>query len=65
MSTTAYCSLREIRRHRPAWLISIHGGRELSAAIHLATNVVHNNCEARHFGDHDIDGVDRIKTVVL
>lgn len=34
----------------------------------LAIVVVHNDCEVRYSGDQDpngIDGVDRIKTVVL
>jgi predicted nucleic acid-binding protein len=43
------------------------GERELSYAdaIHLATAVVHDDCETLYSGDPDFAGVDEIETVVL
>lgn len=43
------------------------GERELSYAdaIHLATAVVHDDCDVLYSGDSDFDGVDAIETVVL
>ncbi|WP_435185025.1 type II toxin-antitoxin system VapC family toxin [Halobellus sp. EA9] len=43
------------------------GDRELSYAdaIHLATAVVHEDCDALYSGDPDFAGIDEIETVVL
>lgn len=43
------------------------GERELSYAdaIHLATAVVHDDCDALYSGDPDFAGLDEIETVVL
>lgn len=43
------------------------GERELSYAdaIHLATAVVHDDCDVLYSGDSDFDGIDAIETVVL
>ena len=43
------------------------GERELSYAdaIHLATAVVHDDCDVLYSGDQDFEGIDAIETVVL
>ena len=43
------------------------GERELSyaGAIHLATAIVHDECDALYSGDPDFDGVDEIETKIL
>jgi AbrB family looped-hinge helix DNA binding protein len=43
------------------------GERELSYAdaIHLATAVVHDDCDVLYSGDPDFEGIDAIETVVL
>ena len=43
------------------------GERELSYAdaIHLATAIVHDDCDVLYSGDPDFDGLDAIETVVL
>ncbi|QLH78754.1 PIN domain-containing protein [Halosimplex rubrum] len=43
------------------------GDRELSYAdaIHLATAVVHGDCDTLYTGDPDFEGIEEIETVVL
>lgn len=43
------------------------GDRELSYAdaIHLATAVVHDDCDVLYSGDPDFGGIDEIETVIL